>query len=109
MPQRPAKPHRPKVHYDGANITGDTVKVIAGDTILFELSGAGPAETILITFADPQFFSKARFKSGDETIDVTHNLTHPTTYHCQLLGHGVPVPGVESHEQGGSIEPDSGA
>ena len=109
MPQRLPRPHRPKVHYDGASITGDTVKVIPGDTILFELGAAGPGETILITFAEPQFFSKARFTSGDEKINVTHSLPHPTTYHCQLLRNGVPVPGAESHEQGGSIEPDSGA
>ena len=99
--------HTVTLNYANNGFTASPSKIAVkpGHTIHFKL-GTGPANgKVRVTFKDPQFFSAARFNSGDPDIRVTGNPT-PTTYHCELLVNGETV-AQSSENAGGDVVPET--
>jgi hypothetical protein len=94
--------------------TPPSISVRPGDTITFHLAPNSMPGTIRVRFRDRQFFSTQQahfaadgiFRQGDGVVHVSHALSAPTTYHCELVDANGNVL-AQSHEAGGDVIPAS--
>jgi hypothetical protein len=77
------------------------------DTLTFVL-GRGPEDgKIVITFHEPQFFSRGQFNDGEGVIAIKPSLKKRTTYRCELFVNGK-IEATADGQDGGGVQPLGG-
>jgi hypothetical protein len=102
---RSAPDHTITLNYTGSRLAPDPeiLPVRVGDTVEFLQNGAPAGRTLAIMFDNPEYFSAATYKQGDDPIAVTGRVPPGAgTYRCKLLG-AAEDPDASAGTPGGAI------